>query len=234
METGLLLRRSRARSLYVSLRIVALPFFVLAAISLATIAVPIMCESSLDKAGEQGPRLLIGLALVGAFAGAGGLLVLLADIIANRWFLQGDWFMLMEKHLSSGKSFKARQAGNKIIRFTPRSAWDYAANAEAHLQLAHLVQELEKGEEMADTVAYHLTEAVRHYESAIEGGADYSDIHSNKGIAFMGLERYEEAAQSFRRALCLNPIHSAAKKNLAALLKDRRSEETAKGGVGDS
>ncbi len=87
-----------------------------------------------------------------------------------------------------------------------RTAIELGARVEAYKNLALLC--LEDG----DSAAAETT-----LRAAIEHGHKNADIWTNLGVALARLQRYDEAAASFRKALEIDPADKAARENLKRL-----------------
>jgi tetratricopeptide (TPR) repeat protein len=111
---------------------------------------------------------------------------------------------------------------------------DQTVEAIAHLEKAIALQpDLEEARENMSLALVQLSqesqqagrkdEAVEHAREAVTYNPDYADSHNNLGVQLAQVGRYEEAEQSWRRALELDPSHVLARQNLDLLARMRSS-----------
>ena len=120
-----------------------------------------------------------------------------------------SWFRLGQAQAAMGHHPRAVEAYMKSIEADPR---------------------MTIGEDDAGGVAYHALgdiyvtfgfpdKALRVYENGLSNNAEAARLHRGLGVAQLELERYEAAAESFRKALELGGDGGAAYFNLAAALE---------------
>jgi tetratricopeptide (TPR) repeat protein len=64
--------------------------------------------------------------------------------------------------------------------------------------------------------------AERHYQLAAGKGIDTGDLHYDHGVVLALQQKWDAAAEAYRRALAANPLHAQARNNLGQLLERHR------------
>lgn len=74
-----------------------------------------------------------------------------------------------------------------------------------------------------------LLESLPHYQQALTVDPRHASAYSNMGVAYLRLNRYDDALFCYKRALALEPTLLTAKRNLCELLGDVLNDDTAAG-----
>ncbi len=114
------------------------------------------------------------------------------------------YFELAEMQRKLGRHADAEKNYLRVIEIDPK-------NIQAYNNLGNL---------LADTV--RLDDAIDLFKKAIELDGGYSaDSYNNLGLAYIGMQRQQEAEQVFRDAAVANPFFADARLNLGTLLFQR-------------
>lgn len=65
--------------------------------------------------------------------------------------------------------------------------------------------------------------AIRYYDEALEKKADLADVHNNRGIAYLRLNKLEKALEDFTKAIEIDPKFEEAYFNRAGVLIDQQA-----------
>jgi len=74
---------------------------------------------------------------------------------------------------------------------------------------------------------HDFAKAEAHYTALVALGENLADAHYDYGVLLGMQERWDEAAEAYRRALTLNPLHAEAHNNLGQILERSRQFEGA-------
>lgn len=115
------------------------------------------------------------------------------------------YFELAEMQHKLGRHADAEKNYLRAIEIDPQ-------NIQAYNNLGNLLADLER-----------LDDAIDLYKKAIELDGGYSaDSYNNLGLAYIGMQRQQEAKQVFRDAAKANPFFADARLNLGTLLFQRK------------
>ncbi len=115
------------------------------------------------------------------------------------------YFELAEMQHKLGRHADAEKNYLRAIEIDPQ-------NIQAYNNLGNLLADLER-----------LDDAIDLYKKAIELDGGYSaDSYNNLGLAYIGMQRQQEAEQVFRDAAKANPFFADARLNLGTLLFQRK------------
>ena len=83
----------------------------------------------------------------------------------------------------------------------------------------------------ANSLVIHgeLEESLRYYRQALTINPRHASAYSNMGVAFLRLQRYEDAIFCFKRALSLDRTLSTARRNLCEVFADVLNDHQAAG-----
>ena len=82
------------------------------------------------------------------------------------------------------------------------------SNAQAHANLISLYGR-----------THNWAKAEEHYKAVVELGVNVADAQYDYGVLLSMQERWDEAADAYRKALALNPLHAQAHNNLGQILE---------------
>lgn len=69
--------------------------------------------------------------------------------------------------------------------------------------------------------------AEEHYHAAVQKGVNSADLHYDYGVVLASQEKWDAAAEAYRRAIAVNPLHVRARNNLGQLLERQGQIENA-------